>query len=68
MFKLYDMYEGRELIGTYEKQSEVAKACTKYASDTDDECCFELRQFNADTDKYTLIKNWTYSNANIAIK
>ena len=73
LYRLYDVLElfvsgDRIKIGEYNTTKEVAQACTKYAEDCENECDFELYQWNPSIEKYALVKNWTYTTNTIKIK
>lgn len=68
-YKLYDVYEEeRNLIGEFGTLQEVAKACTEYAQETDDECIFLLVKLDVTINKYRIIKDWTYNKITVTIK
>jgi len=63
-YKLYDYYEWKmELLGKFDNENEVAKACIQREADTDTECCFILTIYTNSNDLniYQKIYNWTYT-------
>ena len=64
-FKLYDVYEGTELLGKFETKNEVAKACNQRDEETDGECSLMLLTLNEDATKYKIVEDWTDTKTSI---
>lgn len=61
-YKLKDTYDFEEhvLIGYFKTMREVKQACKNWEMETDNECCFQLRELNPITNKYRIVENWHY--------
>ncbi len=44
MYKLYDYYEGKQLIAESDNWCDICKAKKEYIKDTDGECDLEIEQ------------------------
>lgn len=55
-FKVYDIYEGKEVLGYAENLQEVHKLKNKRIGDTDGECYVVYAQLNPESGKYTFSK------------
>ena len=42
MYKIYDYYEGKMLVGKYDSWQEMKEAKKEYIADTDGECDLEV--------------------------
>ena len=46
IYKLYDYYEGKQLIGEYDDWHELKKAKKEYILDTDGECDLAVEEYD----------------------
>ena len=46
IYKLYDYYEGKDLIGEYDNWHDLQKAKKEYIADTDGECDLEVEEYD----------------------
>jgi hypothetical protein len=70
-FRLYDTYDGKDLIGKCNTQKEVANLCNQWAENCDNECTFELFirvEEDVTGARYKRIKNWSYTKNTIKIE
>jgi hypothetical protein len=69
-YRLFDYYEGKDLISTHQTLLQVAKACAQYAENCDNECLFELFVKVEEDEtgaRYKRIKEWYYTENNVII-
>lgn len=59
-FRLYDVYEGYDLLGEFDTMSEVRRAALQYDADTDGECCLMVARFYKVPGRYEVLRNWSY--------
>ena len=46
IYKLYDYYEGKQLVGEYDDWFELKKARKEYIADTDGECDLDVEEYD----------------------
>ena len=46
IYKLYDYYEGKDLIGEYDNWHELQKASKEYTAATDGECDLDVETYD----------------------
>ena len=46
IYKLYDYYEGKQLVGEYDDWFELKKARKQYIEDTDGECDLDVEEYD----------------------
>ena len=46
IYKLYDYYEGKQLVGEYDDWFELKKAKKEYIADTDGECDLDVETYD----------------------
>ena len=51
IYKLYDYYEGKDLIGEYDNWHDLQKAKKEYITDTDGECDLGVEEYDYEQEK-----------------
>nr|DAK69979.1 MAG TPA: hypothetical protein [Caudoviricetes sp.] len=51
-YKVYDLYEGKDVIGYGDTLNEVKRLAREQYRDTDGECCMVYAELNPKTGKY----------------
>jgi hypothetical protein len=46
IYKLYDYYEGKQLVGEYDNWHDLQKAKKEYIADTDGECDLDVETYD----------------------
>lgn len=46
IYKLYDYYEGKQLVGEYDNWHDLKKAKQEYIADTDGECDLDVETYD----------------------
>ena len=55
-FKVYDLYEGKDVLGYADTLSEVKKIARTQSEATDGECAIFYAELNTETNKYMFSK------------
>lgn len=59
-YRLYDEYDGRELLGSCSTLHEVRRLSKERHNDTDGEWLPMLYKWDAKVSKYVLVPTWSY--------
>lgn len=51
-YKVYDLYDYKEVLGYADTMQEVKRLARERMDDTDGECCIYYAELNKDTQKY----------------
>ena len=51
-YKVYDLYEGKDVVGYADTLNEVKRLAREWFRDTDTECCIVYAELNPETKKY----------------
>lgn len=50
-YKVYDLYEGKDVVGYADTLNEVKRLAREWFRDTDGECCIVYAELNTETGK-----------------
>ena len=51
-YKVYDIYEGKEVVGYADTLEDCRKLAKEWSRETDGECCIVYAELNEETQKY----------------